>query len=218
LVSSIRDVVPPADPVARFVLCVSMARNDIEHSLRNAAKANEADRPEFGWWVRVAHGFTFEAITAVRAWRSESEDARAFLNALSPDAQKQLAKAVSVEQDIGGRAFEHIRQRTFHYPHPDRAYDPDADQELEELLQRLGDREANLDVDWSVKPTQIRVAFADEVALYLALNKHDPNDLKAQLERALEAATSFVNFGKALLDAYFRGRNITPGIPKFRNQ
>ena len=99
------------DPVARFVLSVSMARNDIEHCARSAVEANEADRPEFGWWVRVANGFTFEAITAVRAWREESEEVRKYIDALPRYARRQLAKAVSVEQDIGGRAFEHIRQR-----------------------------------------------------------------------------------------------------------
>jgi hypothetical protein len=55
------------------------------------------------------------------------------------------------------------------------------DQELEQLLHAMDDCEATLEVDWSVKPTQIRVVFADEVALYLALNKHDPNELKPQL-------------------------------------
>jgi hypothetical protein len=55
------------------------------------------------------------------------------------------------------------------------------DQELEQLLHAMDDCEATLEVDWSVKPTQIRVVFADEVALNLALNKHDPNELKPQL-------------------------------------
>jgi hypothetical protein len=102
--SSIRDVVSPTDPVARFVLSVSMARNDVEHCTRSAVEANEADRPEFSWWVRVANGFTFEGIVAVRAWRKESEEVRQFINALPRHAQQQLAKAVSVEQDIGGVA------------------------------------------------------------------------------------------------------------------
>lgn len=119
-----------------------MARNDIEHRTRSAVAANEGDRPEFGWWVRSANGFTFEAITAVRVWRKESEKVRKFINALPSEAQKQIARAVSVEQDIGGSAFEHIRQRTFHYPSPDSAYNPDADQELEQLLEAMGDRDA----------------------------------------------------------------------------
>lgn len=215
--SSIRDVVPAPDPVARFVLSVSMARNDIEHCTRSAVKANEADRPEFSWWVRVANGFTFEGITAVRAWRSESEEVRKFINMLPHAAQKQLAKAVSVEQNIGGGAFEHIRQRTFHYPHPDPAYNPDADQELKQLLEAMGDREARLDVDWTVKPPTIRVSFADEVALRLALNKHDASDPKPQLDRALEAAIAFVNFGQAALEAYFGARDISLGEPEFRD-
>jgi hypothetical protein len=216
--SSIRDVVPPKDPVARFVLSVSMARNDIEHCTRSAVAANESDDPEFGWWVRSANGFTFEAITAVRAWRKESEVVRKFINTLPREARQQLARAVSVEQDIGGGAFEHIRQRTFHYPHPDPAYNPDADEELEQLLEAMGDREASLDVDWSVKPPRIRVSFADEVALHLALNKHDASDPKPQLDRALEAAIAFINFGQAALEAYFEGRGIGLGEPRFRDQ
>jgi hypothetical protein len=216
--SSIRDVVPPRDPVARFVLSVSMARNDIEHCTRSAVEANEADRPEFGWWVRAANGFTFEGITMVRAWRSESDEVRKFINTLPRAAQKQLAKAVSVEQDIGGGAFEHIRQRTFHYPHPDPAYSPDADQELEQLLEAMGGHEASLDVDWTVKPPRIRVSFADEVALRLALNKADASDPKPQLDRALEAAIAFVNFGQAALEMYFEARDISLGKPKFRDE
>ena len=83
----------------------------------------------------------------------------------------------------------------------------------------MGDREATLDVDWSVKPPRIRVSFADEAALRLALNRHDVNDPKPQIDRAaLKAAIAFVNFGQAALEAYFNDRDISLGEPEFPDE
>jgi hypothetical protein len=81
----------------------------------------------------------------------------------------------------------------------------------------MGDREASLDVDWRAKPPRIRVSFADEVALRLALNKHDADDPRPQLDRALKAAIAFVNFSQAALEAYFEVSDISLGKPEFRD-
>ena len=50
---SIADVFPHDDITARFVVAMSIARNDIELALRDGIRAAERDAPDFTYRVRV---------------------------------------------------------------------------------------------------------------------------------------------------------------------
>jgi mevalonate pyrophosphate decarboxylase len=80
--SSIAEVFPHDDPVARFVVAMSMARNDVRHALTRAGEANDQDDPEFGYWVRMATGHFFEAAYALSHWRQIDEIKRSSTNYL----------------------------------------------------------------------------------------------------------------------------------------
>jgi hypothetical protein len=133
-VSSIAEVFPHADSVARFVVAMSMARNDVRHALTRAGEANDKDDPEFGYWVRMATGHFFEAAYALSHWRQVDEVKR-FIDRLPQDGRDALRDASSAIQKMGPGVLEHSRDRTFHYPYPTSRYQ--TDEELEDALKGL---------------------------------------------------------------------------------
>jgi hypothetical protein len=207
--SSIAEVFPHDDPVARFVVAMSMARNDVRHALANAGRAGEQDDPEFTYWVRIATGHYFEAAYALDHWRQIPE-IRAFLDGLPQDGRDALRDATSAIQKIGSAALEYSRNRTFHYPYPTSRYP--SDEEFSDTLKALGKQEATLTVE-SPRHGWFRLQFADRVAEGLAVRKHDPAKIKQQFALARDGAIGFVNFATRAWEQYARTRGLELGLP-----
>jgi hypothetical protein len=201
-VSSIAEIFPSDQPTARFVVSMSIARNDIQHALLEANRTGREDGPEFSYWVRIATGFMFEASVALQAWRGAEDDVRQLLNRLPASAKDDLKNVMGVVQRVGGGALEHSRQRTFHYPHPDAKHMPDSDQELKDVLEKLRDEEATIQVEG--KPPVIRLLFADRVALAMAMGKYEGNKrkLRTQVSEARAAAIAFVRLADAIVASF----------------
>jgi hypothetical protein len=166
--TSIAEAFPPDDPVARFVIAMAMAANDIEDALRAAGAANEASEPEFGYWVRLSIGHLFEAQLALNHWRSYDE-VKKLLHKLPESAKANLKRVAGLAQKVGSDLLEHNRHLTFHYPYPDRGKEPDYDQQLTEVMRELGDQDVDLFVRYEKDGANIRWRFADKVALHLAM-------------------------------------------------
>lgn len=60
----IRDVFPADDPEARFVVAMSMARNDVKYCVQQAVRAGANADPEFWYLVRVSYGHPIEGLEA----------------------------------------------------------------------------------------------------------------------------------------------------------
>jgi hypothetical protein len=194
-----------------------VAANDIEHALRAAGAANEADEPEFGYWVRLSIEHLFEAQLALNHWRSYDEVKR-LLNKLPEKAKADLKTVAGLAQDVGAELLEHNRHLTFHYPYPDRGKEPDYDQQLAEVMREIGDQEVDLFVRYEKDGAHIRWRFADNVALQLAMRKYDFADQEKQKWEATEtrdASCAFVRFFKALLVTYAEERGLELGDPEF---
>jgi hypothetical protein len=204
--ASIEEVFPSKDPVARFVVVVSMARNDVRHALFKAGSANAASEPDFAYWVRLSTAHFFEAIAAVRSWRQLPE-VKAFLSRVPAAARDDLKTATRSLEQIGHAVVAHSRNRTFHYPYPSGRYP--ADSELEAALEYIGTAEAQ----WIVESEgRFRLKFADEVALALALGKHELPQIERQLELARDGSTAFVNFATRAMEKYLQERGFSlPG-------
>jgi hypothetical protein len=207
--SSIGDVFPHDDTVARFVVAMSIARNDIRHALKEAGRANDADDPQFGYWVRIATGHFFEAADALGHWRKVDE-VKKFIATLPKDGRDAMRDASSAIQKMGKGVLEHSRNRTFHYPYPTSQYQ--TDEELEQALKGLAKVEARLVVE-SVDPGLFRLQFADEVAAALALGKHDPKKIREQLTIARDGAVGFVNFATRVWEKYQEIHGLELGDP-----
>jgi hypothetical protein len=116
-VSTFAEVFSPDDPVARFIVAISIARNDIRHALMQAGAANDRYSPEFTYWIRIASGHFFEAEGALREWRRVPE-VQSLIAKLPSDGQEVLRTAASAVQKMGRGVLEHSRQRPSTNPLP----------------------------------------------------------------------------------------------------
>jgi len=101
---------------------MAMAANDVEYAVRQAIAANEEGasdedrrRRRFYFKVRVANGFLFEGIDALKGWRQYEVAVAKLLRELPDDGAKLLAKVCGLEQQIGPKTLAHVRQNTLHY-------------------------------------------------------------------------------------------------------
>jgi hypothetical protein len=121
---SIGDPIPEVfDPDridARFVVSMSMARNDIEVALRDGIAAAADDRPDFAYRVRLVTSHLVEALDSLNAY-SQEDDIKTLMARVPNDAKKQLSKARGVLQEVGRRcstrcattpSTSHRRRRT----------------------------------------------------------------------------------------------------------
>ena len=189
-----RDTFPADEPLSRFLVSMAMARNDIEHAMWKAAKANKDGRPEFDYWVRVVMGHFLEAADALEQWRNRSPEVRDFLKRLSPDGRAALKEVAKTLSRVGKNAVEHARNHTFHYPDPSCAYESDA--ELVRVLNGMADEPLTFGTVTG-HPERVRYVFADQAALMIAMGKHSTEDLsayRAQVRDLQAGAAQFVNF------------------------
>jgi hypothetical protein len=144
----------------------------------------------------------------LREWRRLPK-VRAFIATLPEDGRRALKVTSGAIQKMGKGVLEHSRQRTFHYPSPASPYD--LDQELADALRALGGEEVTAVVEGD---GFFRWRFADDVALTLALAKHDPERLREQTEIARDGAIGFVNFATRAWEAYARKHDLEMGPPE----
>lgn len=207
--SSIEEVFPHDDRLSRFIVAMSMARNDVGHALAHIRRTQEEGDAEFTYWVRVVTGHFFEAEYALKAWRRESQEVRDFIARLPRDGKEELAKATRTIQTLGPDLLEHSRNRTFHYPYPTSRYPTEL--ELENALKELAGDEATI-VHLPADAGRYRLHFADDVALALALGKFDRPTLSEQGGIAADGAIAFYNFATRAWQQYCdeRGLEIPP--------
>jgi hypothetical protein len=187
------EVFPADKPLSRFLVSMAMARNDIEHAMWKAAEANEAERPEFDYWVRLVMGHFLEAADALEHWRRCSTEVREFLKALRPEGQDALKKVGGTLQKVGKKAIDHARNHTFHYPTPSEKYESDA--ELIRVLGALAEEPIEL-AEIEGRPGRVRYVFADKAALMVAMGKHSTEDREAYRAQVIDlqaGAIAFVN-------------------------
>ena len=213
---SIADAFPGDDPVARFVVSMSMAKNDIERALRDVLRAGEKDDPDFTYRVRLASGHLVEAMDSLNAYSQTYKGVRSLIGDVSAEAKADLKIVRGTLQKVGSDALQHLRDNTFHYPSPRTNYNPTSDEQLEASLKALTDRRAELHVEFDAR--HVTLSFADEVALALAIGKHapEPADYAQQFEAARDGALAFVGWAQALALAYFESRGFEFGQPEFK--
>ena len=214
LESSIPAAFVPDDVVARFLLSMSMARNDIErcmHDLLQVTNSGQTDGPDFSYRVRLLTGHFVEAALALRQYRQHKPEVAAFVGSLSTNAQLDLKAVMGAAQNVGPDALERVRTNTFHYPHPDPKHPRDSDAQLAEAVRELSDEAANVYVDFEQR--RVHLTYADRVALALALGGHstERDRLRMQLRLAREGAFAFRRFVNRALAA----AGIEFGEPRF---
>jgi hypothetical protein len=211
----IPDVFDPDRIDARFVVAVSMARNDIEVALRDGIAAAQDDRPDFAYRVRLVTSHLVEALDSLNAY-SQEDDVKKLMARVPTDAQKQLSKARSVLQKVGSKVLEQVRHNTFHYPSPKTNYGPTSDEQLRDVLAGMSDRPCEMHVDHRGEHPVITLTFARDVALAMALAKHsaDGNVARQQFEITSDGAVAFKHWADALVVTYLDATGGHFGTPR----
>lgn len=212
----IADVFPSESVAARFVVAMSIARNDIELALRDAVAAADRDRPDFTYRVRLSTSHLVEALDSLMSYSKAFPEVRNLTARMPREHRKHLAEARRVVQQVGDRALNQIRNNTFHFPAPDTNYSPTSDAQLLEVLAAMGDRPCELYLDHRGPSPVVTLTFANDVALALALAKHSPDETTAgqQFELTSRGAVAFVKWADALLVTYLRITGGSLGQPQ----
>jgi hypothetical protein len=207
------DVFPPDDPVARFVVAMSMANNDIDRALRVLLGSGEVDGPDFTYRVRVVTGHLVEAIDALVFYSQTCAAVPRFLKRLPADAQKQLKTVRAALQEAGPKALEETRDNTFHYPSPNPRYSPTSDAKLRDVLAAMTDSGVQVHLDGDTHA--ITLTFADEAALNLAMGKPATtnDEVRHRAEVARDGALAFVAWATALIRTYMKMTGADFGKP-----
>ncbi len=191
---------------------MAMAANDVEYAIRQAVLANpdeasdeERERLRFSQKVRLTYGFLFEGIDALKAWRQQESAVAKLLRELPKDGATLLTTVCGLEQRIGAETIAHVRHNTFHYPHPESSKAKRAAaqvKELGEVIASLDDRTATVAMSEEAQHT---FPFADQVALRMALLRHD-EDAQTLVR---DGAVAFVNLVRHIHKRFCEQRGIS---------
>jgi hypothetical protein len=211
----IPEVFDPDRIDARFVVAMSIARNDIEVALRDGIAAAKDDGPDFAYRVRPVTSHLVEALDSLNAY-SQEDDVKTLMARAPAEAQKELSKARSVLQKVGSKVLDQVRNNTFHFPSPRTSYTPSSDEQLRNVLAGMSDRPCELHLDHRGEHPVITLTFAGDVALALALAEHsaDENVARQEFERTNDGAVAFTHWTDALVVTYLDATGGNFGTPR----
>lgn len=211
----ITEVFDPDRIDARFVIAMSMARNDIEVAVHDGIAAARDERPDFAYRVRLVTSHLVEALDSLNAY-SQEDDVKKLMARVPADAQKQLSKARSALQKVGSKVLDQVRNNTFHFPSPTTSYGPSSDDQLRNVLAGMSDRPCEMHLDHRGEHPMITLTFAGDVALALALAKHsaDENVARQQFEITSGGAVALKHWADALVVTYLEATGGYVGTPR----
>lgn len=207
----IPSIFPPDDPMARFVVSMSMAKNDIERAFLDMLRSHDEDGQDFTYRVRVSIGHLVEAIDALNAYSQKFPEVRALMARVPAEAQKDLRIVRGTLQRAGAEVLQCVRDNSFHYPSPDPNYSPTSDEQLEGALAGMGNRSAEFHVDGDTR--EVRLTFADDAAIGLAMGAATDEEVRQRMEIARDGALAFRRWADALLATYLEVSGHTLGEP-----
>ncbi len=181
--SKIGDVLPADDEVARWVLVLTLARNDLALTRARLIEAFDKDETALHW-SRLLAGHLYEIAYFLRreATRPVIKD---FAKTLPPKAAKVYGELLRPDF-LKGR-LESDRERVFHYPSADKEAEDKSGPALYDALHAVRDQEAALEVKWGKdgRPENMRFDFADRVAVQFAMA--DFGDTEPEQKKSIEA-------------------------------
>jgi hypothetical protein len=205
----IAEVFPAERVTARFVVAMSLARNDLRRALADLDAQRASNGPDVGYRARLIVGHFIEALISHDAYCRVSAEVQTLITKV-PDDNGHLKTVRRTRRELGD-VLTHGRNRTFHYPTPGGAHDSDG--HLKDVLASMEDEPTELHVAGRSKAVTLK--FADDVALNMALGKYvtaeaDARDQAAAIETA---ARSFVLWADALVSVHFNAQGVGADSP-----
>jgi hypothetical protein len=166
-VSKIGEVLPADDEIARWVLVLTLIRNDLGLTRTELVEAFDKDRTALHW-SRLLAGHLYEAAHFLRR-ENNRPVIRDFVKGL-PDKSRRVYREL-LRPDFLKVRLEGDRNRVFHYPSGDLGAESKGGPALRDALDTVRDLEAALVVKWGKdgKAEDMRFDFADQVAVQFAM-------------------------------------------------
>lgn len=216
---TIGEAFPADDVLARWMIVVSIARNDLALATERIVRANEDDDGTNVHWHRLLAAHFFEAGRFLRRTKGITE-VMEFVSGMSQESQDDYQAVLQTAKRWSEKRLRRGRNRTFHYV--DIAEAPGKQRgllrclrrrrpslgiaDIESALAEVGDRPAEI---YGSRKTEKNVSvdrflFADEVAGHFAISDlgEDATELDASLERIRNEEVRFVHFANAAIDRY----------------
>lgn len=233
----IAEVFASDDPVARFMLALCAARNDVAGASFLSGYFNGKNHPMFYYATLSSWSHMREAANATGNWKGMYPEVKAFLASLDGEVKDRVDSFNKLLNDFGAGKHHIVRNSLFHYAAPFVAekpcenVDPDlcrkanpdqsksSDQGLEDVLSEfIGDEECviqfipeEVDLEQPIEDKdrdKLFFTFADQVRLGLALRGHESlEEVDENSKRMLEAAGHFVAWVDGCLIKYLEDRN-----------
>lgn len=193
--ASFRDLFPPGDEEARWVLVLCLARNDIVATAERIVAANEDDDGTNVHWARILAAHLFEAAKFLR--QGSSVKASANLIDQLP-AKRQEDYEALCDAEFLKKALAHDRNLTFHYPTVDCGDARHGGPQLVLAMDETSGDPIELLVEYDDvgEPKGYRYRFADSVAVEFAVGKfgRSADEQRAAIKRIQDLAFAFARF------------------------
>lgn len=181
--SKIGDVLPADDEAARWVLVLTLARNDLALTRARLIEAFGKNRSALHW-SRLLTGHLYEIAYFLRR-----EAVRAVIKDFAKTLPPKVAMVYSelLRPDFLKGRLEGDRERIFHYPSADKEAEDKSGPALHTALDAVRDLEAALKVEWGEdgKVKDMRFDFADQVAVQFAMA--DFGNTESEQKKSIEA-------------------------------
>lgn len=201
------EVFPPDDPVARWLVTMSVGLNDVVFANRNFEKAEKGY--ENVYFFRLASAHLWELAKFINESHAAWKEVQEFVSGLSNEAQHQLdaIKEIATTGTVAtvGTALVQIRDLFAHYQEMDpQARDTPRDP-ITKAMKALAEVEANVEVEEVVR--DLRLAFADDVIDKAIIGLLPDEEIQRQVLGALgEALGHVVRFIQMALNAWLAPR------------
>jgi hypothetical protein len=197
------DALPADDPLARFVLVVSMGLND--NSLSNTRFVNTKEPYELLYFFRLASGHLHELAKRLRRAHEEWPEVQEFVADLPEDFRHDFESIVRLADpnDDVGQKLERFRNEFFHYPDLRRKTAERGKLPLMQALTDAADTEGTISVGEEALGG-IRAHFADELVGKLVMERLglDDDERKGLVKQLGELQAAYGRFAQATLGRY----------------
>jgi hypothetical protein len=211
----VRQVFPPSDPIAQFVIVIRGQRDDLTEVVTQLTDAAQNDKFTAGYYHRLLVSHYFEAVKWFAHAAKNSEEVMSWLDGFEETKVKEEIGAAVASTKPGGLAKTTLwagRQTTFHYPRVGVTEDG-----LEETLEGIGDRPAHLRAVKTENGWYARADFSDELFNSRLLHTFG-DDLAAKMEEVRDAAVEYVFLADACYERYMAERELSFGDPLFNDE
>ncbi|MDQ0193379.1 hypothetical protein [Paenibacillus wynnii] len=199
LAFKVKDIFNPDDKLARWVLKLAIARNDMLHVHKQLLEAFDANSDnnigESVYLFRIAVSHLREIIK-LTTFGYENQNINSFIRKMDLETQKHYEMLIFTKNDLFlNEVLIPIRNNLFHY------YDKDKDKEFNEKLNQMDDIEGKIKITGNFIK-DVDYVFADEVSFNISLGNISYEDFVVRVKEISSYMVSFISAADTITGKY----------------